>query len=137
MSNEQTAIRLLTELLGFQNGAPLDRHKEEYDKLMNEVYAFLDSHSPTKPTEIIESEYRDGAFIDTLCEGDWFHGTKEEYRKVLKLECPKCDDSYIPTALKRGYLVWSEVLCTNPNLRKTRLTATEFLRRAENTFKNR
>lgn len=40
---DKTAIRLLKDLVSLQNGAPLERDKEEYDKLMNEIYSFIDS----------------------------------------------------------------------------------------------
>lgn len=35
------AIRLLTDLAEFQNGTPLIRYEEEYNKTMDEVWDFI------------------------------------------------------------------------------------------------
>lgn len=86
-NNEQTAIRLLKDLVSLQNGAPLERDKEEYDKLMNEIYSFLNdiadreiiesvfnSHSPTEPE------------FDTLQEGDCVYNlSREQVQQLLDI----------------------------------------------------
>lgn len=144
-NNEQTSIRLLKDLVSLQNGAPLERDKEEYDKLMNEIYSFLNdiadreiiesvfnSHSPTEPE------------FDTLQEGDWFEGSPDQYRKVLEFEGTLKEDAYddfIEDCVNHG-MVWQTEFGNGyiDNLTcyfKTQLTPEEFLRRAENTFKTK
>ena len=36
--------RLLNDLTDFQNGSPLEQHRIEYEKTMDEVYTFLNEH---------------------------------------------------------------------------------------------
>lgn len=142
-NNEQTAIRLLKDLVSLQNGAPLERDKEEYDKLMNEIYSFLNdiadreiiesvfnSHSPTEPE------------FDTLQEGDWFQGTEEQYNDVFRMEkvwgYDEKSELWAASSFGHGFLCFDgTILCWIKELKKTQLTPGEFLRRAENTFKTK
>lgn len=84
--------------------------------------------------------------FDTLQEGDWFIGTEEEYYSVLKMFAPNelVNNHNAKKALHIGFICAKEsrytdriILSFDEDNKKTRLTATEFLRRAENTFKNR
>jgi hypothetical protein len=109
------------------------------------------SHSPTEPTisDINDPANGDSSLIefqhlefDTLQEGDWFIGTEEEYRKVLELEAGnnplRMIDSWVSTSFNQyGYIIFDGVqLCWVEPCKKAQLTAPEFIRRAENTFKN-
>lgn len=142
-NNEQTAIRLLKDLVSLQNGAPLERDKEEYDKLMNEIYSFLNDIADR---EIIESVFNSHSptelELDTLQEGDWFQGTEEDYRKVLETENTESrfvDDEVVQCFVEWSSMLWSghSIVWGNTYLIKTQLTPEEFLRRAENTFKTK
>lgn len=138
-SNEQTAIRLLKDLVSLQNGAPLERDKEEHDKLMNEIYSFLNdiadreiiesvfnSHSPTEPE------------FDTLQEGDYTEDlSRENFEYIIALEGDSC---VLEWEEGLGLGLYGRVLVTDdyPQLElKTKLAPEEFLRRAENTFKTK
>lgn len=140
-NNERTAIRLLSELVDFQNGAPLERDKEEYNKLMDEIYSFLDDIADREIIEsVIDSHSPTTEQPDTLCEGDWFQGTEEDYRTVLELQGDYEEAKVYMNYIKENGLVFSEKRLKTSfiqfNLNKTQLTPEEFLRRAENTFKN-
>lgn len=135
-SPEQTAIRLLRDIVDLQNGAPLERDREVYESTMQDIYSFLDSHSPTEPG-VSHGMFSKWESFETLQEGDWFQGTEEDYRKALAL----CIDPYamVPTYPKTceiiGFLAYNGITCFCLEPRKTQLTPEEFLRRAENTFK--
>lgn len=99
------------------------------------------SHSPTEPELIPKGCHGAVAVMDTLQKGDWFQGTEEEYRRVFEIELkgnPVYQISkWVESALKSGFCIFIEkgfytYLSQN---KKTQLTAPEFLRRAENTFK--
>lgn len=139
-SEEQKAIQLLKDLVSLQNGAPLERDREVYESTMQEIYDFLnfiespnyvDSHSPDPVS-------------DTLQEGDYFIGTEEQYRKVLEIARHDFKSNFEngmmffgrpeykgDSGLKIRILEWNEYRGV------TQLTPEEFLRRAENTFKNK
>lgn len=40
----QEALRLLRDLADLQNGPPLERYREEWERTMKEVYAFLEKY---------------------------------------------------------------------------------------------
>ncbi len=41
------AMRLLRDLADLQNGAPLERHRKEWEETMDEVYSFLNEWGDT------------------------------------------------------------------------------------------
>lgn len=144
-----TVIKEQSKLLSESSRIDIDECEQIIESLVN-------SHSPTEPV----TEHSSYTEFDTLQPGDWFKGTEEEYRKVLALELlpkHKFSTSMIPAVemqlriiesdidlyssllLKHGYcafidgsLTWDE-----DKLKKTQLTAPEFIRRAENTFKKK
>lgn len=90
------------------------------------------SHSPTEPE------------FDTLQEGDWFQGTREQYEKVLNIQCSgRCDCyDWCGLVLEAGFLNFRTIadmktLGWDSEYCKTQLTPEESLRRADNTFKTR
>ncbi len=95
-----------------------------------------DSHSPTEPTSAKNAQVQ----FDTLQEGDWFIGTEEEYREVLDIYGCNPDNPWLRKMIKYGFCVYTEndnALGWAEELKTTQLTAPEFIRRAENTFKTK
>lgn len=115
---------------------------EKYWKVEPSFYLngieYPNSQSP-EPTSAENAQVQ----FDTLEEGDWFQGTDEEYRKVLKLENHDCfkrnGNNWIKAMLLDEHCVFSDsgLYWQSPALKKTQLTPSEFLRRAENTFKKK
>jgi hypothetical protein len=47
------AIKLLRDLADLQNGAPLERHRKEWEQTMNEVYEFLNQTEPDAERQLL------------------------------------------------------------------------------------
>ena len=117
------------------------RKREIYRQLeiVNKSYQILlekynDSHSPTEP--VIEDS--SGTEFDTLQEGDYVPNlSKECFEKIIDIEAAGCRLEWyygLGLAYYNGILVDTDY---KPNHHKTQLTAPEFIRRAENTFKEK
>ena len=115
----------LFNLMSEQHGLTL--LEDEMQEIINEVRK-IDSHSPTEP------EYE----FDTLQEGDYSPNlSKEDFEKILDIE-GESDDVRFEWEEGLGLAYHMNVLVDTdyqPNHQTTKLTASEFIRRAENTFK--
>jgi|GEM_PF-5500657 len=111
--------KILIDFFNWYNDNP-----EEFSNNETIVDAYINSHSP-----------------DTLQEGDWFQGTKEEYETVIRIEGElELSEIYPYLSLidDEGlcYFKGSVDLAVN-SLKKTQLTPEEFIRRADNHFNNK
>jgi hypothetical protein len=82
-------LRLLRDLADFQNGAPLEQHKVEYEKTMDEVWAFLKAHEndSSKPEpeslDVDLEEFNEFVFLKYFYNGQkkvyFMHGNSTEH----------------------------------------------------------
>lgn len=118
----------LIDFMNWYNNNP-----KEFADNERTVDLYIDSHSP-------ELTCKESLQVhDTLQEGDFFIGTKEEYRRAFNIEKARGYDqpisrAWLSQSLISGYMQYDgEKLMTDGN-KITQLTAPEFIRRAENTF---
>ena len=144
----------LFNLMSEQHGLTL--LEDEMQEIINEVRK-IDSHSPTEPfcercksglinyPEIPRRTCRCGSIgydipFDTLQEGDYSPNlSKEDFEKILDIE-GESDDVRFEWEEGLGLAYHINVLVDTdyqPNHQTTKLTASEFIRRAENTFKTK
>lgn len=147
-SRYQGLFNLMSEEFG------LTLLESDMQQIINEVRK-IDSHSPdpvntlhtisdvndpaNDNSQLIEFEH-----LNTLQEGDWFHGTEEQYRDIVFMSGQFKESfvsSFIEDCMIYGMVYSTELgngqLENLTSLRRHKLTPEEFIRRAENTFKTK
>lgn len=63
------ALRILRDLAELQNGAPLIKHEEDYNKTMKEVWDFLEANETNPPTKSYSEQDMDNAYDKGFIDG--------------------------------------------------------------------